>query len=298
MNTSTAKILMASVILARSTSFLFSKICLEDMGPFELLAIRFFLAFLILSFLYRKRMAASFGKNIILRGMVLGAVLYLVMGAEMMALKESDIYLTAFLENTAFLFVPLFLWAFQGEGISRKTAAAMAVMTAGVCLLTLKGSGNFHGAAFGLAAAFFYGLFIYLTGRLASGEDGLSLGIWQMGFMGLLNGISALAAGEITMPSSPEIIGALLALTLLCSAFGFTFQTVAQQFISTEEAGLFSALDPLFATMWGMIFQGENPGLSGAAGALLVLLGMAGAQDGLLFKIRMKFRFLMKSTLP
>lgn len=113
MNTSTAKILMASVILARSTSFLFSKICLEDMGPFELLAIRFFLAFLILSVLYRKRMAASFGKNIILRGMVLGAVLYLVMGAEMMALKESDIYLTAFLENTAFLFVPLFLWAFQ-----------------------------------------------------------------------------------------------------------------------------------------------------------------------------------------
>lgn len=143
-----------------------------------------------------------------------------------------------------------------------------------------------------------YGLFIYLTGRLASGEDGLSLGIWQMGFMGLLNGISAQAAGEITMPSSPEIIGALLALTLLCSAFGFTFQTVAQQFISTEEAGLFSALDPLFATMWGMIFRGENPGLSGAAGALLVLLGMAGAQDGLLFKIRMKFRFLMKSTLP
>lgn len=51
MNTSTAKILMASVIMARSTSFLFSKICLEDMGPFELLAIRFFLAFLILSFL-------------------------------------------------------------------------------------------------------------------------------------------------------------------------------------------------------------------------------------------------------
>lgn len=116
--------------------------------------------------------------------------------------------------------------------------------------------------------------------------------------MGLLNGISAQAAGEITMPSSPEIIGALLALTLLCSAFGFTFQTVAQQSISTEEAGLFSALDPLFATMWGMIFRGENPGLSGAAGALLVLLGMAGAQDGLLFKIRMKFRFLMKFTLP
>lgn len=40
-----AEILLASVILARSTSFLFSKTALEEMGLFELLALRFLLAF-------------------------------------------------------------------------------------------------------------------------------------------------------------------------------------------------------------------------------------------------------------
>ena len=154
----------------------------------------------------------------------------------------------------------------------------MILMTAGVSLLTVKGAGIHPGALWAMAAAFFYGLFIYLTGLLARRGDGLSLGIWQMGFMGLWNGGSALALGEWTMPSSPSTVTSLLALAFLCTAFGFTFQTVAQQYLSTEEAGFFSGLDPLFASVWGMVFRGENPGLSGGIGAFLVLAGMARAR--------------------
>lgn len=278
MRTSTAKGLMVSVILARSTSFLFSKTALAAMGLFELLGLRFFLAFLFLSLIYRKRLRASFGRDILLRGTLLGAVLYLVMASEMMALKQSDIYLTAFLENSAFLFVPLILWVADRQKPSRRMLFFMAVMTEGVALLTLKGTDHWNGAAWGIAAAFFYGLFIFLTGKLAAKSDGISLGIWQMGVMGVLNLVSSAAVEEMKMPSGPETVISLLALTFLCSAFGFTFQTEAQKYISTAEAGLFSALDPLFATLWGMIFRGENPGPSGAAGALLVLIGMVGAQ--------------------
>lgn len=278
-----AEILLASVILARSTSFLFSKTALEEMGLFELLALRFLLAFFLLALLYGRRLWREVGKSMILRGAVLGTVLYLVMAAEMMALRQSDIYVTAFLENTAFLFVPFFLWAGKGKRISWKTGQAMVLMTAGVSLLTVKGAGIHPGALWAMAAAFFYGFFIYLTGLLARRGDGLSLGIWQMGFMGLWNGCSALALGEWAMPSSPSTVTSLLALAFLCTAFGFTFQTVAQQYLSTEEAGFFSGLDPLFASVWGMVFRGENPGLSGSIGAFLVLAGMArarGREDG------------------
>lgn len=203
-----AEMLLASAILARSTSFLFSKTALEEMGLFELLALRFLLAFFLLALLYGGRLWREVGKSMILRGAVLGTVLYLVM-----------------------------------------------------------------------AAAFFYGLFIYLTGLLARRGDGLSLGIWQMGFMGLWNGCSALALGEWALPSSSSTVTSLLALAFLCTAFGFTFHTVAQQYLSTEEAGFFSGLDPLFASVWGMVFRGENPGLSGGIGAFLVLAGMARARS-------------------
>lgn len=277
MNMNLAKGLMVSVILARSTSFLFSKITLAHMGLFELLGLRFFFAFLILFLIFHQRMAAAVSRSFLKKAAVLGFILYLVMGAEMMSLKMSDIYFTAFLENMAFAFVPFILWAAGGKRPSLSLMGAILVM--GACL-TLKGGGTGiqAGLLWGLAAALFYGLFIMETGKMASAADALALGAWQMGVMGILDLATSAVVETPVIPSDPASMGSLLALTLLCSAFGFTFQTVAQKYISSEDAGFLCALDPLFASVWGFLFLGENPGLTGCMGALLVLVGMVAAQ--------------------
>lgn len=280
MNMNLAKGLMVSVILARSTSFLFSKITLAHMGLFELLGLRFFFAFLILFLIFHQRMAAAVSRSFLKKAAVLGFILYLVMGAEMMSLKTSDIYFTAFLENMAFAFVPFILWAAGGKRPSLSLMGAILVMGAGVGCLTLKGGGTDiqAGLLWGLAAALFYGLFIMETGKMASAADALALGAWQMGVMGILDLATSAVVETPVIPSDPASMGSLLALTLLCSAFGFTFQTVAQKYISSEDAGFLCALDPLFASVWGFLFLGENPGLTGCMGALLVLVGMVAAQ--------------------
>lgn len=280
MNMNLAKGLMVSVILARSTSFLFSKITLAHMGLFELLGLRFFFAFLILFLIFHRRMAAAVSRSFLKKAAVLGFILYLVMGAEMMSLKTSDIYFTAFLENMAFAFVPFILWAAGGKRPSLSLMGAILVMGAGVGCLTLKGGGMGiqAGLLWGLAAALFYGLFIMETGKMASAADALALGAWQMGVMGILDLATSAVVETPVIPSDPASMGSLLALTLLCSAFGFTFQTVAQKYISSEDAGFLCALDPLFASVWGFLFLGENPGLTGCMGALLVLVGMVAAQ--------------------
>lgn len=280
MNMNLAKGLMVSVILARSTSFLFSKITLAHMGLFELLGLRFFFAFLILFLIFHQRMAAAVSRSFLKKAAVLGFILYLVMGAEMMSLKMSDIYFTAFLENMAFAFVPFILWAAGGKRPSLSLMGAILVMGAGVGCLTLKGGGTGiqAGLLWGLAAALFYGLFIMETGKMASAADALALGAWQMGVMGILDLATSAVVETPVIPSDPASMGSLLALTLLCSAFGFTFQTVAQKYISSEDAGFLCALDPLFASVWGFLFLGENPGLTGCMGALLVLVGMVAAQ--------------------
>lgn len=280
MNMNLAKGLMVSMILARSTSFLFSKITLAHMGLFELLGLRFFFAFLILFLIFHQRMAAAVSRSFLKKAAVLGFILYLVMGAEMMSLKTSDIYFTAFLENMAFAFVPFILWAAGGKRPSLSLMGAILVMGAGVGCLTLKGGGTGiqAGLLWGLAAALFYGLFIMETGKMASAADALALGAWQMGVMGILDLATSAVVETPVIPSDPASMGSLLALTLLCSAFGFTFQTVAQKYISSEDAGFLCALDPLFASVWGFLFLGENPGLTGCMGALLVLVGMVAAQ--------------------
>ena len=47
-----AELLLAGVIIARATSYLFSKLILEGMGMFNLLGVRFTLAFALLFVLF------------------------------------------------------------------------------------------------------------------------------------------------------------------------------------------------------------------------------------------------------
>jgi drug/metabolite transporter (DMT)-like permease len=63
----------------------------------------------------------------------------------------------------------------------------------------------------------------------------------------------------------------ILYLGLICSAFGFTAQFVAQKYTSAERIGILFCLEPVFATMLGVIVLHEPFGLMSAAGAALVL---------------------------
>ena len=51
-----AEILLAAVITARATSFIFAKWCLADLDTFHLLAVRFLLAFLLLGVLFSRKL--------------------------------------------------------------------------------------------------------------------------------------------------------------------------------------------------------------------------------------------------
>ena len=143
----------------------------------------------------------------------------------------------------------------------------------GVGLLTLSdGSLRMEtGELFALAAAVLYAGAILLTDRFAHEDDGLMLGILQVGFLGLL----ALAASFVfeapRLPAAPAEWGLVAVLALVCTGFGFTLQPVAQSRLSAERAGLFCALNPAFAALLGVLFLREPLTLPGIVGAGLIL---------------------------
>ena len=47
------ELLLIAVIAARATSFIFSKMILESLAPFNLLAVRFIIAFVLLALIFR-----------------------------------------------------------------------------------------------------------------------------------------------------------------------------------------------------------------------------------------------------
>ena len=270
-----AELLLAVVILTRSTGYLFSKAGIESLGVFNLLAARFLLAFALLAIIFFGKFKGVKPCDI-LRGAVLGGVFALVMALELIALKTTDTSTASFLENTAIIFVPLIEAWLLRRAPERTALISAAAAVAGVALLTL-GSGGFgftSGELYCLCAALLYALAIIITDRFSRRGDGLMMGIMQVGFIG----IYALAASFIfeapRLPSGGTEWGVILVLAIVCTCVGFTFQPVAQAHLSSECSGLFCALSPVFASLLGVVFLGEPVTLQGVFGSALILFSL------------------------
>lgn len=265
-----AELLLAAVISARATSFVFNKMVLGTLGTFDLLACRFLLAFILLAVLFWKRLRHISGKAL-LHGAVLGTLFFLTLTAELTALKTTDSSTVSLLENTAIILVPL-LEAVLLRWLPTLVALASAgVAVLGVALLTVQTGGFTGGVGYGLLAALLYAAAIIATDRFSHHDDPLTVGIVQVGVLGLLALIAACCFETPRLPQTGMEWGMVLALAIVCTGFGFTLQPVAQSHTSAERAGLFCALSPACATLFGAVLLHEKITLLGAAGILLIL---------------------------
>ncbi|MCM1127875.1 MAG: DMT family transporter [Lachnospiraceae bacterium] len=237
-----------------------------------LLAIRFSLAFILLSLVFHKKLQ-KLNRQTILHGAILGGLFFLVMIFEAAALTTTDTSTTSFLENTAIIFVPIIKAILCQKMPSRSSIFSVLLAISGVALLTLSGS-QFHltkGELLCIAAAIFYACAIIATDHFSHIGDSILLGIFEIGFLGLFALCGSFVSGSFTIPVSMKEYASLAVLVIICSGFGFTLQPMAQSHMSTERAGLFCALNPAFASLLGIFILHEHFTMQRLIGALLIL---------------------------
>lgn len=275
MSEKSAKILLASVILARSSSYVLQKIGLTDIDVFNLMGIRFLMAFVIMLIIFNKKLLHA-DKASVLAGVIVGAAYFIVMSFEVFSLKTCESSTTAFLENTAIVMVPLFEAFLLRKMPLPKTILGFIMAMTGVSLMTLQNA-DFHlttGHALAIGAAITYAAAIIITDRVSKKADALVIGVVQLGTMGGLSAVSSFIFETPHFPSEPVAWLAIILLALVCSCFGFTLQPVAQKHTSAETAGLYCAFGPLGAGILGWICLGEALSLFAFAGAILILLSI------------------------
>jgi len=102
--------------------------------------------------------------------------------------------------------------------------AGTAIVTCGMLLLSGADFTSLNpGALIMLLSAFVYAGHIIVAKRFVEEVDPLSLGVWQLGFGGLFSGIAACVFGGFTLPSTPSEVVVVVALALICSAYGFMY---------------------------------------------------------------------------
>ena len=239
-----AKLLLISVFVARGTSFLFSKTLMQSMSPTSVLAVRF-------GYAAHQRL---FG------GAVLGALYTVCMLFEMYGLRLIDTGVASLIENMAIVLVPIYVAVLTRTMPRPRTilCAALAVTGVGFLSVTQK---NTYGGGLGILliilAAMTYAVCILTTEKVSRDGDPITIGIIQLGTMGVLSLLLSLLKGDFGLPQTGEEWNMMLILVLLCSCFGFAFQPVGQKYVPAETAAVFTVVNPLTASIMGIAIAGE-----------------------------------------
>ena len=267
-----AKILLAAVFAARGTSFLFSKTLLATQTPENIMAVRFLTAFLVLAIDFHKMVMACSRES--LKGGILLGVLYMVcMFCEMYGLRSVDTGVAALIENMAIVMVPLYAAALTRTKPRVKTLLCALIAVIGVGFLSLSQFAvSFNPAIFlTIGAALSYGFCIIATEKVAVKGDPLTIGIVQIGVMGLIALTVALIKGDFALPSTGKEWFMVLMLALVCSCFGFAFQPVGQKYLPAETAAVFTVVNPFVASVLGLVVAKEPLGPAKIIGYVLIL---------------------------
>ena len=275
-----ATILMAALVIARGTSFMFSKLLLTDMGPLSLLGIRFLLAFIIIFTIFFRYIKKAVKKdpNVIRISVILGAINFLCMASELIGLQYTTSSTCAFIENSAIVIVPVMEAFLLRRAPSWQIIVCSVLTMVGIALITV-GSG-FDGFGLGeflcVIAALTFAIAIIINGRSSRIHDSFTIGLLTVGTMGFMAIIAALVFESPHLPNTSEQWMMLIMLVLVCTCLGFVLQPVAQSRISIQMAGVMFGLNPLTAAVLGWIFMGEALGIVGVIGGLLIIVGIVG----------------------
>ncbi|MFE9277271.1 DMT family transporter [Paenibacillus glucanolyticus] len=269
-----ADLMILFITICWGSSYLFMKMGLDTLGEFNLIALRFGLAFILAAAIFYPRLR-QVNLRTIRYAMLLGSILFIMFTALTFGLKTTTTSNAGFLISLTVVFVPLIHTFLFKKKIEKKLIASILLALTGITLLTIQLPFTFKiGDLFCIAAALCYALHINVVSSAAQKVDTLSLGILQLGFTGLYAFVMSLILETPVLPSTTHGWIAILVLSMVCSALGFILQTIAQKYTTATRTGLVFSLEPVFAAMFGFWFAHEIMNSVQYFGAALVFLSV------------------------
>ena len=269
-----ADFMIALVAIAWGSSYVMMKVGLDGIPAFSLTALRFGIAFVCIAAVFAKELKYTTFR-IIKRSSILGAFLFGIFAFLLHGMETTTASNAGFLTSTAVVLVPLFHSLLTRSLPNKKIIIGVVVTITGIAFLSLQESLSFHsGDLLCLAGALMYTCQILCNDKFTKDDNPLLLGIWQLAFAAIFSLICTLIFETPTLPSTGAQWGAVLGLAIICSAFGFVMQTVAQAHTTPEHAALLFSLEPVSSAAFAFVFLQEVLNLQGMIGAVLVLCGV------------------------
>lgn len=244
-------------------SFVVVKDSLDHIGPVWMVALRYSLAFVVLSICCIKkysRMNASYLKN----GIILGFLLFTAYFLQTVGCKYTTAGKNAFLTTLYVILVPLFAWPIFGKRPKWFVFFSAVLCLTGIALLSLEGPSLLsvnRGDVLTLGCGVFFSLHILYMSHCNKTQDPILLTALQFGVAAVLGWIvSPFYDGAFPSKAlqNSRVIYSLMFLGLGASMIGFLLQNVGLKYVQPALASLFLSLESVFGMFFSVVMLGEK----------------------------------------
>ena len=265
--------LAATMIFGAMT--IFSKQILAELEVFNMVALRFLIAFAVCFVVFRRRYR-SVDRVMTRHAWVLGTFLFISYLCMVVGCKYTTASNAGFMMSLVAFFTPLIVWVQEKTAPSKRQTASIFITLIGVGMMCLSGRLTLNkGDLVCIGSAFFYAFQMLYTERYAEKHDPVVLGTFQLIFVAFYGFIfSFIFEDSFRLPVSAAGWGQLLYLALGCGALGFILQTAAEKLSSAGHTTIIYASQPVFVALFSFLLLGEPISLRQIAGIAIVFIGV------------------------
>ena len=251
--------------------FVWVKVILDaGYSNFQCMAGRYLMACIFMAGIFAAR-PRRIKKETLLKGFILGEVLFISFFLMNEGLKITTPSVNAFLTNTQSILVPFISLILFKKVPERKVLAASLLTAFGAWLLSFDGQSDFSlGALLSLSASAMFSLQIVLLGRFIGDSDPIEITMAENITVLLTAAAVCLIKGESLPEIRPYDIYAFASLGFFSTFLYFMLQSVGQKSASPSLAGIIISSESVFAAIFSAAIYGERLGIFGILGCIII----------------------------
>ena len=280
-NTIAGDLMMAGATMIFGAMTIFSKQILAELDVYNLVALRFLIAFAVCFAVFRRRYSEMWKdravrKRTSIHSFVIGSFLFISYLCMVLGCKYTTASNAGFMMSLVAFFTPLILLALYRVIPSKLQIASILITLTGVGMMCLSGRMTLNkGDLFCIMSAFFYSLQMLYTERFAHQDDPVVLGTYQLLFVSIYGFAFAFGLEDsFILPVSAAGWWQLMYLALGCGALGFILQTSAEKRSPASHTTLIYATEPVFVAVFSYMMLGEPIIPRQIVGMVLVFIGV------------------------
>jgi drug/metabolite transporter (DMT)-like permease len=269
-----SELILVLCTLIWAATFPIAKLGLRDSSPIVLIALRFWIALVILFPFCRSEVMSIDGRTA-KRGVILGTLLFGGFLTQTVGLHLTTASKSAFITGLLVVFTPVIQLILEGKSPKTGNVLGVILVSFGLYVLTApQGAGFTLGDGLSLGAAALYAFYLVYLDMITREHSFVQLTFLQIGVTALLASSTFYFLEKPYLHWTANLLLRLAYLAILATLLALYLITKHQRQTNPTRSAVIFSLEPLIAAIFSYILLGERLGIVALAGGGMILAGL------------------------